>query len=375
MINAADFLSACAERGFNLFTGTPCSYLKPLINATISLPEFKFVDSTNEGDAVAIACGTWLGGGAAVAMFQNSGLGNAVNPITSLSRAFEIPFLGITTLRGEPGGKADEPQHQIMGAITAEFLDLMKVSWEWFPRAKEEITPALDRARKAFDERRAYFFIMRDGDVDKFPLTKQDKATPAPRVAIEGKFENSLMTRTQALESIRKVSKEAALLASTGKAGRELHDLEDSAQNFYMVGSMGCAPSLGLGIALASEKKVVVIDGDGALMMRMGNMATLGRFSRKNLVHVLLDNEVHDSTGGQSSGSENVRFAAIASACGYSHCFEVSDRAQFEKILSTEYNGTIFVHAKISAGSPENLGRPKTTPVEVAGRFKEFLKA
>lgn len=375
MINAQDFLTECSKQGFNLFTGTPCSYLKPLINATISLPEFNFVDSTNEGDAVAIACGAWLGGGAAVAMFQNSGLGNAVNPITSLSRAFNIPFLGITTLRGEPGGKADEPQHQIMGAITSKFLEVMEVKWEWFPQTLDQIAPALKRAKEAFDNRQAYFFIMRDGDVDKFSLTKQEKLTVAAKADVTNKFIKELITRTQALELVKEYSNGAALLASTGKAGRELHDLGDNDQNFYMVGSMGCAPSLGLGIALTSSKKTIVIDGDGALMMRMGNMATLGRFNKNNLVHLLLDNEVHDSTGGQASGSENVAFAKIASACGYSECYEISRADDLISLLKTDFKGTAFIHMKIQAGSPEKLGRPKTTPIEVAERFKNFLKS
>lgn len=376
MIAAGDFLNACANEGFTIFTGTPCSYLKPLINATISLPDFRFMDATNEGDAVGLACGAWLGGGAAVAMFQNSGLGNAVNPITSLSRAFEIPFLGITTLRGEPGGKPDEPQHEIMGEITTKLLDLMQVKWEWFPKTTEEIVPALKRAREAFNARKAYFFVMCDGDVDKYTLAKQERYPVNPRVEVVTKMSNAaLMTRTQALECIRAHLPKAALVASTGKAGRELHDLSDEAQNFYMVGSMGCAPALGLGIAAtAKNKQVVVIDGDGALMMRMGNLVTLGRFRPKNLLHILLDNEVHDSTGGQKSGSENVRFAAIASACGYENCLEIDSLHELEQVVRNLPKTMTFVHVKIAAGSPEKLGRPKTTPVEVAERFKNFLR-
>ncbi|MDP7041670.1 MAG: thiamine pyrophosphate-binding protein, partial [Gammaproteobacteria bacterium] len=146
MIEASEFLEAAHERGFALFTGVPCSYLKPLINYVIDSPELRYIGAANEGDAVAIAAGAQLGGTRSVAMFQNSGLGNAVNPLTSLLHTFKLPVLLIPTLRGEPGGPADEPQHELMGAITTDMLDLMQIQWEYFPVEAEQIPAALDRA-------------------------------------------------------------------------------------------------------------------------------------------------------------------------------------------------------------------------------------
>src|SRR6218665_883159 len=125
MITADKFLNPARELGFNFFTGTPCSYLKPFINYVIDTDGFDFYDSVNEGDAIAIAAGATIGGKRAVVMFQNSGLGNAVNPITSLTYTFNIPVMIITTLRGEVGGPADEPQHELMGQITTQMLETM----------------------------------------------------------------------------------------------------------------------------------------------------------------------------------------------------------------------------------------------------------
>ena len=133
MIDAGHFIAAALQRGFNLYTGVPCSYLTPFINHTINSGELRYIAAANEGDAVAIAAGAELGGSPAVVMFQNSGLGNAVNPLTSLTWTFRIPVLLIVTWRGEPGGYADEPQHELMGAITPQLLELMGIPWELFP--------------------------------------------------------------------------------------------------------------------------------------------------------------------------------------------------------------------------------------------------
>ena len=133
MIEARAFIEAARERGFGLYTGVPCSYLKPFINYVIDSDQLRYVGAANEGDAVAIGAGAQLAGTRSVVMFQNSGLGNAVNPLTSLTYTFRIPVLLIPTLRGEPGGPADEPQHELMGAVTTDMLDLMNIQWEYFP--------------------------------------------------------------------------------------------------------------------------------------------------------------------------------------------------------------------------------------------------
>ncbi|MFQ5634587.1 MAG: thiamine pyrophosphate-binding protein, partial [Gammaproteobacteria bacterium] len=133
MIEAGRFVGAARDYGFDLYAGVPCSYLQPLINHVIGADDVTYVGAANEGDAVAIAAGAELGGRRGAVLLQNSGLGNAVNPLTSLAHPFRIPVLVIVTLRGDPGGAPDEPQHELMGRITAPILETMSIPWEWFP--------------------------------------------------------------------------------------------------------------------------------------------------------------------------------------------------------------------------------------------------
>ena len=381
MIESSEFLNACKTQGLNLFTGTPCSYLKPFINFVIDDPELEFIGTTNEGDAVALASGAWLGGKLSVVMFQNSGLGNAVNPLTSLSYTSQIPLLGITTLRGEPGGKKDEPQHELMGQITTEMLNLMKIPWAYFPEKSEEIDSTLKTAMTYMTEKRMpYFLVMRDGSVNTYELkskgARQNPKTYQTEIKKLTSGEPKLI-RTEALKVLRDTfGPNAAYIATTGKTGRELFEVGDTENQFYMVGSMGCALPIGLGLVAVKEKiKVCVIDGDGALMMRMGNMALAGQMQPQNLVHVLLDNAVHDSTGGQKTLSEAIDFALIAKACGYQHIFEVDDEKGAVEALKflNEKKELGFIRFLIKKGSPEKLGRPTVTPAQVAERLKNFI--
>jgi phosphonopyruvate decarboxylase len=185
------------------------------------------------------------------------------------------------------------------------------------------------------------------------------------------------MIRTEALKLIRdSFGPSAAYIATTGKTGREMFEVGDTENQFYMVGSMGCALPIGLGMVAAKIKnKTVVIDGDGALMMRMGNMALAGQMKPENIVHILLDNAVHDSTGGQKTMSETIDFATIAKACGYKHIFEVDDLAGAESALKFLNNQKElgFVRFSIKKGSPEKLGRPTVTPAQVAERLRNFI--
>src|SRR5687768_12465864 len=146
MIQARSFVETAKMAGFTLYAGVPCSYVKPFINYVIDAPDLSYVGAANEGDAVAIAAGAELGGRRAVVMMQNSGLGNAVSPLTSLNAIFKIPSLLIVTLRGEPGGPHDEPQHELMGKITTQMLDLMGIAWSFFPTEENDVAGAIEKA-------------------------------------------------------------------------------------------------------------------------------------------------------------------------------------------------------------------------------------
>ncbi len=374
MIKAQSFIEAAREHGFNLYTGVPCSYLKPFINYVIDSPDLRYVGAANEGDAVAIGAGAQLGGQRSVVMFQNSGLGNAVSPLTSLTFTFELPVLLIPTLRGEPGGAPDEPQHELMGQITTELLELMRIPWEFFPVEEDQIQPALQRAVNYMDETgRPYALVMRKGSVDSVTLQSQPEARPlTPSVAEPA---GPVATRRELLQAVQAAVGDAdVVLATTGYTGRELFAVGDKPNQLYMVGSMGCISVLGLGLAIAQpDRKVIVLDGDGAALMRMGAMATVGYERPSNLIHILLDNGLHESTGGQSTVAGSVDFCGIASSCGYSDVRSVAEPEVLAQLLREQTEALQFVHVPMRPGIPEGLPRPDVTPVEVARRLQALI--
>jgi phosphonopyruvate decarboxylase len=378
MISAQLFAQAAKARGFGLWTGVPCSYLKPLINYVIDAPDLRYVAAANEGDAVAIASGADLGGMRAIAMFQNSGLGNAVNPLTSLNAVFRIPILIITTLRGEPGGPPDEPQHAFMGPITTRMLEVMEIPWEVFPQKEDEVQPALARAVDRMEEKGLPFaFVMKKGLVADWMLRSRPQARPlSPSPPAEG-TPVADATRGAVLRAVQAGLRPGDLVvATTGYTGRELYALEDRSEQLYMVGSMGCGISLGLGLALAQPKRrVIVLDGDGAVLMRMGGLATVGYERPPNLVHVLLDNQMHESTGGQSTVSHSVDLCAIAAACGYPVTVRATTPEEVAAFLDrADGRALSLVHVRILPGVPDDLPRPTITPPEVAARFRTRIK-
>lgn len=380
MIEAKEFVEVARELGFSLYTGVPCSFLTPFINYVINDDSLEYVSSANEGDALATAAGAAIAGQRSIVMMQNSGLGNAVSPITSLSYVFRIPFLIIATHRGQPGVK-DEPQHELMGQITKELFDTMQVPWEIFPKTKVEVGPALKRANEYMKkEQRPYAFIMQKGTVAAEELKKNPVKDITARKREYRSLHNPDATITNRNTALQRIiehtpEKKTVIIATTGFTGRELFAINDRANQLYMVGSMGCASSLGLGVALARpDLKVVIIDGDGAGLMRMGNFATIGSYAGNNLIHILLDNEVHDSTGAQATVAGNIDFARIAQATGYSVSLNGNEPGLIDELFALEgHDGPVFGHLKISSGTMEDLPRPNVTPNEVLKRLMQHI--
>jgi phosphonopyruvate decarboxylase len=376
MIAADDFLAPARTRGFDFYTGVPCSFLTSMINRVISDRTLDYVGAASEGEAVAIASGAWLAGRKTVVMCQNSGLGNTVNPLTSLNFPFRIPTLMIVTWRGQPGLK-DEPQHELMGEITGGLLDVMHIPHRAFPTETADVAGALGVAESAMAGSDLPFaFIMANGSVKEETLDEERLPVRPRGRRIELSAGGARPTRYATLERfLAVVPDNAAVIAATGKSGRELFTIADREQHLYQVGSMGCASGMGLGLALNVKRPVVVLDGDGAALMKMGTIATVGAQAPKNMIHVILDNGVHDSTGGQATVSHNVEFADIAIACGYASAASCDTLDGFEKALrgALDGPGPHMIHARIAPGSLEKLGRPTVKPPEVARRFKAFV--
>jgi phosphonopyruvate decarboxylase len=279
VIEAAAFVGAARARGFDLYSGVPCSYLTPFINYVLGADGLRYVGAANEGDAVAIAAGASLGGRRGVAMFQNSGLGNAVSPLTSLTWTFKIPVLLIVTWRGEPGGARDEPQHALMGPLTPGQLELMEIPWRRFPADPDDIAPALDEAEAHMAAAgRPFALVMSKGTIAPYALGESAARPASVAPSVPSPAAIPTLSRHDVLAALQAASGPGDLLiAGTGYAGRELYALDDRANQLYMVGSMGCASSLAFGLALARpDKRVIAIDGDGAALMRLGALATIG---------------------------------------------------------------------------------------------------
>lgn len=379
MIEARDFIEPARELGFTAWAGVPCSYLKPFINYVIGDDGLRYISSANEGDAVATATGFSLAGGRAVAMMQNSGLGNAVSPLTSLNWVFRVPVLLIITLRGDPDGDGDEPQHELMGRITGRLLDTMDIPWTWFPDSADAIEPALRTAVARMDATgRPCALVMRKGSVAPHPLAEEHRPAADHQLrAVHDAGDGARPSRREALERLVDATPvaDSVVIGSTGYTGRELYAIADRPNHLYMVGSMGCAPSLALGLSLArTDLTVAVADGDGAALMRMGNLATVGAYAGDRFRHLLLDNGLHESTGGQATVSDGVRFADLAAGCGYGWARSSRDAGTVRALLDAG-EGPGLLHLRIAPGTPGDLPRPSVSPAQVRQRLMQHIGA
>ncbi|MEU0868911.1 phosphonopyruvate decarboxylase [Nocardia brasiliensis] len=376
VIDADELLGGFVARGVADVVGVPCSFLTPMINRAASGSVAGYLPVTHEGEAVAVAAGCWLAGATACVLAQNSGLGNMVNPLTSLTHPGRIPVPLLVSWRGEPG-RPDEPQHELMGAITPGLLDLLQVGHAVLPADAAGLDACLSTGWAAMgSEQRPFAFILRDGTVAAEPLAEPPLPSPVLPTVIRSRAERAAPTRMAALEAlVGALPDAAAVLSTTGKTSRELYTLADRPQHFYLVGAMGSASAVGLGVARHTRRPVVVLDGDGAALMRLGTFATVGAHGTGNLIHVLLDNGVHDSTGGQQSLAAQVDFPALARACGYARVFDCADLAEFTDAVKAAQlePGPALLYLRIRPGSVERLGRPAVGPSDVARRFKAFV--
>ena len=378
MINTNFLLKELNKYGYNFFTGVPCSHLTSVINGVINSKKIRYIGATSEGESVGIASGAWLAGKKSVVMIQNSGLGNTINPLTSLNYPFKIPLLLIATWRGDPEIK-DEPQHKLIGEKIRKILNTIKIKNDIFPKDEKNLKKILKKLNQTINrDSLPYCLIMKKDSIKQETLNQKKFLLKKRGKKIILKKNKNYPSRYEILKIIVKnLRKDFGVIATTGKTGRELFTINDNEQFFYQVGSMGCASAIGLGIALNNKKKIIVIDGDGAMLMKMGNLTTIGNNQPNNLIHILLDNNVHDSTGQQLTNASTVDFGSIAISCGYKIAYCVDDINGFNRSIneSVKKKGPIFIDVKINPGSIKKLGRPTIEPNNVARRFQNFLKS
>lgn len=379
MIPADQLIHALKRSGNEMFTGVPCSYMTHLFATLEHTPAVHHVSAASEGEAVAIATGAWLAGARASAMCQNSGLGNMVNPLTSLVAPYEVPLLLFVSRRGWPTG-SDEPQHDLMGRITRDLLATMEIESAQLPSDPAELRDALAVAERHLEARRPYAFVVEKGRIGRPeapPGPRAPSAAPGAPPVVERWTGGPRPRRPEVLAAYLDAGLTRPVIATTGYTSRELNTLCDADRHLYMVGSMGCAAGIGLGVALAGDVPVTVLDGDGALLMKLGTLATVGRQAPRRFLHVLLDNGIHESTGGQPTSGPDVDFPAIAAASGYRWIRDCDGLDAFRRALAAgaEVDGPAFIRCRVAPGTLEKLGRPTVLPRDVASRFRSHVVA
>jgi phosphonopyruvate decarboxylase len=369
MVKPAEFCEALRARGISFFAGVPDSLLQNLCSYLNdhSRPG-EYIIAANEGNAVAMAAGHYLATGKAGAVYmQNSGLGNTVNPLTSLTdpQVYGIPVLLIIGWRGEPGVK-DEPQHVKQGRITTGQLELLEIPYHIL-EAGSVLDTVIEKVFSDLERENAPVAIVvrKDTFTDRESHRKTRQRTTFKREA--------------ALKMILSLADARDIVVSTtGKTSREIFEIRaergERQRDFLSVGSMGHASSLALGAALGKpERRVICLDGDGSLLMHMGALPIIGSLKPKNLVHVLLNNASHESVGGQPTVADRVDFHHVALACGYSHYYKATDAASLSRYWQQlqDQKGPAMLEVVVSKGSRGDLGRPTTTPEQNKQAFME----
>ncbi len=379
MIKPSTFYDLLLKNGTDFFAGVPDSLLKNFCAyVTDNAPAEKHIISANEGSATALASGYHFATGKIPLIYmQNSGEGNMINPLLSLvdPDVYSVPLLILIGWRGEPGVH-DEPQHVKQGKVTCDLLDAMKVPYEVLTDDEAKLSEQLNKAYAYIKENSApYALVIRKGTFDEYVLQNNIKV-------------EAEMKREEAIEKIMlSASDKTAFISTTGMASRELYELRDKHnmahnRDFLTVGSMGHASQIALAVAMQKPNRpIFCIDGDGATIMQMGGLATVGTRKPKNLVHFVMNNGAHDSVGGQPTVGLQIDIPAIAKACGYEKVYTVATKAELDNTLSeikfSFDNGSnilTFVEVKVSKGARKDLGRPKSTPTENKNALMDFLK-
>ena len=374
MVRPDFFVNTLKDLGIDFYAGVPDSLLKNICAyITDNLPAEQNIMAANEGGAMGIAAGYHLATGKIpVVYMQNSGEGNIINPLASLTdkEVYNIPILLVIGWRGRPGVK-DEPQHVKQGKVTTGLLNVMGINYAILPKEESEAAKQIKIAvdyMKVTNE--CYAIVIEKDTFDSYKLQN----------AVKNDFP---MTREEAIQKVAaNIEDTACIVSTTGMISRELFEARTAwnqghERDFLTVGSMGHASQIALGIALQKpERKVYCFDGDGATLMHMGNMAITASMNCKNYVHVVFNNGAHDSVGGQPTVGLKIDLCGVAKAVGYKATYSVDTMEQLETILTEmkKEEGPVFLQVCVKKGNRKDLGRPTTTPVQNKEALMAFLQ-
>ena len=373
MISPKFFIEKLRENGIDCFAGVPDSLLKNVCAyITDNFDAQHNIIAANEGAAVGIAAGHYLATGKPACVYmQNSGEGNIINPLASLTdpEVYNMPVLLLIGWRGRPGVH-DEPQHVKQGKVTTGLLNVMGVNYEVLSKEEDKAEKQIAKAIKSLKNKEVFALVIEKDTFEDYKLQNVEK--------------NDLtMSREEAIQTVAgAMGEKDVIVSTTGMISRELFEYRTAMhqgheRDFLTVGSMGHASQIALGIAMAQPgRRVWCFDGDGAAIMHMGSMAIVASKAPQNYIHVVFNNGAHDSVGGQPTVGLRIDLPTVAKAVGYKEAFSVDSKETLDAVLSGVKNleGPTFVEVKVRKGNRKDLGRPTTTPIQNKEALMSFLQ-
>jgi len=372
MIRPQYFIEKLRGNGIDCFAGVPDSLLKNMCAyITDHFDTAHNIITANEGAAVGLAAGHYLATGHPACVYmQNSGEGNIINPLASLTdqEVYNIPALLLIGWRGRPGVH-DEPQHVKQGKVTTGLLNVMGINYEVLSKEEDKAEKQIDKAMKALRNKEVFAFVIEKDTFDEYKLQSVE-------------VNEFTMSREEAIQTVAAaLGEKDCVVSTTGMISRELFEYrtamsQSHERDFLTVGSMGHASQIALGIALAQpERRVWCFDGDGATIMHMGSMAIVGNKAPKRYIHVVFNNGAHDSVGGQPTVGLKIDLPTIAKAVGYKASYSVDKKSDLEAILENAngFASPTLLEVKVKKGNRKDLGRPTTTPIQNKEALMNFL--
>ena len=373
MIRPEFFIEALRAKGIDCFAGVPDSLLKNICAyITDHFDAAHNIIAANEGAAVGLAAGHYLATGQPACVYmQNSGEGNIINPLASLTdqEVYNIPVLLLIGWRGRPGVH-DEPQHVKQGKVTTGLLNVMGVNYEVLSKEEDKAAKQIEKAAKALANKEVFALVIEKDTFEDYKLQNVE-------------VNDLTMSREEAIQTVAAaLGEKDCIVSTTGMISRELFEYraamnQGHERDFLTVGSMGHASQIALGIALAQpERRVWCFDGDGAAIMHMGSMAIVANKAPKNYVHVVFNNGAHDSVGGQPTVGLKIDLPAVAKAVGYKIVYSVETKDYLTELLGKvkDQEGPVLLEVKVKKGNRKDLGRPTTTPIQNKEALMTFLK-
>ena len=372
-MEAQKFVGILEDMGGAFYAGVPDSLLNPFIDAIMDRygVSDRHVVAANEGAAVGLAAGYYLATSSpAVVYMQNSGIGNAVNPICSLlhKKVYSIPVIFVIGWRGEPGTK-DEPQHVFQGEVTLPLLDCLEIPYMVISKETGDLSQIAEEFKSHIANGQSVAFVIR-----KDALQNDKKVEYVS---------DSTLSREAALETIlgAETNRDAVCVCTTGKLSREVYEIRERqglghGHDFLTVGSMGHSLMIAYGITLAKpHRRVICLDGDGAVLMHMGSLAVVGVTNPNNLVHVVINNGAHETVGGLPAVSGLLNLCEVAQSLGYRKTYRVDTIEAISNAMNTldSTGGSVFIEVMCNLASRADLGRPTSTPIQNKNQLMEYL--